>query len=175
MESPIRIRPEIPADIPAIYAVNQLAFDGREAEPRLVDDLRLSDSFIPELSLVAEVDGRVVGHILFSRIHILTESGPLPGLSLAPMAVLPRYQNRGIGSALVQHGLSECRRLGHGIVIVLGHPGYYPRFGFSAALAKALEGPYGDVGEAWMALELVPGALDGVRGVVVYPPAFDGV
>jgi putative acetyltransferase len=154
--------------------VNRLAFDG-EAEPRLVDLIRLSEDFIPELSLVAEADGRVVGHILFSRISIQTETGSIPALSLAPMAVLPEYQNQGLGSALVRRGLEECRRLGHAIVIVLGHADFYPRFGFSAALAKALEGPFGDVGEAWMALELVPGALDSVRGRVVYPSAFEGV
>jgi putative acetyltransferase len=75
----------------------------------------------------------------------------------------------------VKRGLDECLRLDHGIVIVLGHPSYYPRFGFLAALAKSLECPYGDCGEAWMALELIPNALQGVRGRVVYPPAFDGV
>jgi putative acetyltransferase len=171
----VTIRAETSTDIPAIYFVNRTAFDGRDAEPRLVDDIRLSDNFIPELSLVATVDGQVVGHILFSRIHIQTETGPVPALSLAPMAVLPDYQNRGIGSALVRSGLEQCRRLGHAIVVVLGHPAYYPRFGFTAQAAKDLECPYGDVGAAWMALELLPGALDGVRGRVVYPPAFDGV
>ena len=169
------IRPETPTDIAAIYNVNQLAFDGRQEEPDLVDAIRLSDDFIPGLSLVTEVDGRVVGHILFSRIHIETETGPIPVISLAPIAVLPAFQNQGIGSALVRQGLAECRRLGHAIVIVLGHPNYYPRFGFSAGLAKTLECPYGEVGDAWMALELVPGALAGVRGRVVYPPAFEGV
>lgn len=169
------IRPETPADIAAIHAVNRLAFDGREAEPGLVDAIRHSADFIPELSLVAVVDDRVVGHILFSRIRIETHAGHTPALSLAPMAVLPEYQNQGIGSALVRRGLEECRRLGHAIVIVLGHPDYYPRFGFSARLAQALECPYGDAGAAWMAIELRPGALDGVHGKVVYPPAFDGV
>ena len=171
----IIIRPETPADIAPIYAVNQQAFDGRKAEPDLVDALRSSEHFIPGLSLVAEVDGRVVGHILFSHIHIQIVKGPIPAISLAPVAVLPEYQNQGIGSALVRHGLAECQRLGHAIVIVLGHPGYYPRFGFSTQLAQALECPFGDAGDAWMALELVPGALDGVRGRVVFPPAFDGV
>jgi putative acetyltransferase len=169
------IRPETPTDIAAIYAVNQLAFDGRQAESDLVEAIRLSDDFIPGLSLVAEVNGRVVGHILFSQIHIQTESENIPALSLAPMAVLPEHQDQGIGSSLVRHGLAECRRLGHTIVIVLGHPDYYPRFGFSAKLAQALECPYGEVGGAWMALELVPGALAGVHGRVVYPPAFEGV
>jgi putative acetyltransferase len=171
----LHLRPETPSDITAIYTDNQLAFDGRQAEPDLVDAIRLSDDFIPELSLVAELDGRVVGHILFSRIQIETKTGLLPVISLAPLAVLPAFQNQGIGSALVRHGLDECRRLGHAIVIVLGHPDYYPRFDFSAGLAQALECPYGDVGPAWMALELLPGALDGVHGRVVYPSAFNNV
>jgi putative acetyltransferase len=171
----IAIRAETPADIAAIYAVNQRAFVGRVAEPNLVNANRLSKDFIPELSLVAEENGRVVGHILFSPIYIQTDTRPIPALSLAPMAVLPEYQNHGIGSALVRQGLEQCRRLGHAIVIVLGHSDYYPRFGFSAHAAKDLECPYGDAGAAWMAIELIPGALEGVHGRVIYPPAFGGV
>jgi putative acetyltransferase len=169
------IRPETSNDLPAIYTVNKMAFNGRDSEPGLVDAIRQTDAFVPELSLVAEENGQVVGHILFSRIFIATESGPIPALALAPMAVLPGFQKLGIGSTLVRHGLESCKNLGHKIVIVLGHPPFYPRFGFSPALSKALECPWGDCGEAWMALELVPGALDGVRGKVVYPSAFNGV
>lgn len=91
------------------------------------------------------------------------------------MAVLPEYQNRGIGSSLVRQGLEECSRLGVKIEIVLGHPKYYPRFGCSSKLTKMLECPYGNVGDAWMALELTPGALDGASGKVVYPKAFQNV
>jgi putative acetyltransferase len=86
------------------------------------------------------------------------------------MAVIPQCQRRGIGSALVRRGLELCRERGKSIAVVLGHPGYYPRFGFAAELAKNLGGPY--AGDAWMALELVPGALDGVKGTVQYPKAF---
>jgi putative acetyltransferase len=171
----IIIRSETPADTTAVYTVNKLAFDGRDAEPGLVDAIRKSDDFIPELSLVAEESGQIVGHILFSPITIQTENGAIPAISLAPLAVLPPYQRQGIGAKLVLKGLEECKRLGHAIVIVLGHPTYYPRFGFSAALAKSLACPFGDCGDAWMALELIPGALSGLTGKVVYPSVFDGV
>ena len=166
------IRPETQADIEDIFLVNKLAFSGRDAEGRLVDAIRMTEHFIPELSLVAEQDGRIVGHILFSRIQVVSPRRQLDALALAPMAVLPDYQGRGIGSALVQQGLEECRRLGHAVVIVLGHPGFYPRFGFSAEQAHSLECPFGPAGPAWMALELVPGALQGVSGKVIYPAAF---
>lgn len=169
------IRQETPSDIAAIHAVNKQAFDGREAESGLVNAIRKSENFIPELSLVADENGQIIGHILFSRIHIETENGPVSALALAPMAVLPEYQKQGIGAQLVRRGLDECTRLGHAIVIVLGHTRYYPRFGFSAALANSLECPFGDCGEAWMAQELIPDALQGVRGKVVYPLAFTGV
>ena len=169
------IRPENLTEAAAIYALNKLAFDGRDAEPRLVNVIRESESFIPELSLVAELDEQIVGHILFSRIHIETADQQVSTLALAPMAVLPQYQKRGIGSELIRRGLEQCKRLGWASVIVLGHPAYYPRFGFSAELAKLLECPYGDIGDAWMALELAPGALNNVRGNVVYPAAFDNV
>ena len=171
----ITIRHETPADLTVVHAVNIQAFDGREAEAGLVDAVRQSENYIPELSLVAEESWQILGHILFSRLHIETENGSVPALALAPMAVLPCYQKQGIGSQLVRRGLAICKSLEHGIVIVLGHPAYYPRFGFSAYLAKSLECPFGDCGEAWMALELIPSALRGVRGKVVYPAVFQGV
>lgn len=168
------IRPEMPEDYSAIHEVNALAF-GREQEARLVDTIRQSPGFTPELSLVAVDAGRVVGHVLFSPIRIETASGDVPVLSLAPVAVRPEAQNRGIGSQLIQQGLDECRRLGHAIVVLIGHPNYYPRFGFSPARAMGLEAPFPIPDEAFMALELVPGALAGVTGLVRYPPAFDDV
>ena len=126
------------------------------------------------LSLVAERAGQVVGHILFSDLSIITDAGTVPALALAPMAVLPGFQKQGIGSALVRRGLDECRRQGHQIVAVLGHPHFYRRFGFSSKLASALASPFGG-GDSWMALELVPGALAGVAGRVEYPPPFEPV
>lgn len=166
------IRPETPADFTAVYEVNKLAFDNRDAEPKLVEALRDLPGII---SLVAELDKQLVGHILFTPIYIETPQGDVPAISLAPLAVRPGFQNRGIGIALSSRGLEECRAQGHRIAIVLGHPDYYPRFGFSTELAKPLECPWGDCGEAWMAMEIVPGALEGVSGKVVYPKAFQNV
>ncbi|HVV99789.1 MAG TPA: N-acetyltransferase [Planctomycetaceae bacterium] len=166
----LQIRPENADDHAAIGEVNRLAF-GREAEARLVDELR-SDGHV-RLSLVAEENGRVIGHILFSELLIRTATGEIQSLSLAPMAVVPDRQHRGIGTALVEAGLRQCRELGHRIVVVLGHPEYYPRFGFSAELAVPLLCGYS--GPALMALELVPGALHNVRGELLYPPPFASV
>lgn len=170
----LEIRAQIPQDDLAVHRVNALAFE-REEEAQLVETLRAAPDSIPELSLVAVLDGQVVGHILFSPIQIESAEGTIPAISLAPMAVLPDFQNQGIGSALVRRGLETCRELGHRIVIVLGHPDFYPRFGFSAEMAKAMKCPFGEVGEAWMAIELQPGALNGVHGKVCYPAAFEGV
>lgn len=169
------IRAETPADAEAISEVNRLAF-GRENEARLVEAIRDTPGFIPALSLVAERDGRVVGHILFSRIAIRTDKGQeVPALALAPVAVLPEYQGQGIGSTLIRAGLDRARALGHRIVVVVGHPNYYPRFGFTSARAQGLEAPFPVSDPAFMALALTPGALDGVHGVVVYPEVFEGV
>ena len=164
----MHIRPETSADHAAIREVNQLAFGG-DAEARLVDALR--DGGHVRISMVAEADPQVVGHILFSALTIATPRGILDGLSLAPMAVIPSHQRRGIGSSLIREGLRACREAGHRVVIVLGHPEFYPRFGFSATLAEPLHSPYS--GPAFMAVELVPGSLEGVEGDVTYSPPFE--
>jgi putative acetyltransferase len=161
------VRAERPEDRPAIWQVNRLAF-GQDDEARLVDELR--DEGYARVSLVADQDGDVVGHILFSQLPIVTKDGTVEALALAPMAVVPSHQRRRIGSSLVTEGLRACREAGHRIVVVLGHPGFYPRFGFSPKLAERLKSPYS--GKAFMALELVPSALDGVEGEVNYPPPF---
>ncbi len=174
-EIAVEIRPEGPEDYAAIYEVNRAAF-GQEAESILVEKIRRSPDFIPELSLVAVHDGRIVGHILFSLIRIRIKDRPdqeRTVLSLAPMAVNPEFQSRGIGSALVRRGLEIARDLGRKVVVVVGHPDYYPRFGFSPARVKGLEAPFPVPDEAFMALELEPHGLEGLRGTLVYPPAFD--
>jgi putative acetyltransferase len=163
----IVVRPESSDDHAAIREVLLRAF-GQDDESRLVDALRAGG--FSRLSLVSEQDDRIVGHILFSDLAIVTDRGTVPALALAPLAVLPEYQRRGVGSMLIREGLVHCRQSGHRIVIVLGHEHYYPRFGFSAALAQPLQSSYS--GPNFMALELVPGALGGVAGQVRYPAPF---
>jgi putative acetyltransferase len=171
----ILIRPEKPEDIASIQDVTTRAFQGEE-EANLIAAIRASDYFIPELSLIALDDtDQIVGHILFSPIIIESpeDSKSAEALALAPMAVLPEYQNRGIGSLLVQHGLEACKKLGYSIVIVVGHPEYYPRFGFRPARDCGIKAPFEVPDEAFMVCELVTGALKNVSGVVKYSPAFD--
>lgn len=127
------VRDEIPEDYEAIGNLNRLAFGGN-GEAELVDRLRSTGFGV--VSLVAIEDGEIVGHILFSELPIETDQGVIDAESLAPMAVHPKWQRQGIGSALVQQGVEICRELGKSIVVVLGHPGDYPRFGFSAELQR---------------------------------------
>lgn len=164
----IDVRPETVQDKAAIQDVNRQAFGGH-AEAGLVDALR-AGGFVA-VSFVAQWKDRVVGHVLFSRVAISTAAGTIDALSLAPMAVSPSHQRQGIGTKLLSAALEECRQRGHAIVLVLGHCAFYRRFGFSSELARALDSPFGG-GEAWMALELVPGALRGTAGRVSYSPPF---
>jgi putative acetyltransferase len=166
------IRPESEEDYVDVYEVNRRAFEG-EDEARLVERVRKSAEFIPELSMVAVQDGKIVGHILLNPIEIKTAKGNVPALSLASMAVLPEFQRQGIGSLSVQKGLKECRRLGHKIVVVVGHPEYYPCFGFIPAREKGLEVLFSVPEEAFMACELVSGAREGVKGRIVYSKVFE--
>jgi putative acetyltransferase len=161
------IRPREPDDDAAIAAVNDLAFNGI-GEARLVAALR--NSGVAAIELVATEHAEVVGHILFSVLEVTVDGRAPETLALAPMAVRPARQRCGIGSALVRAGLDLAQAQGWEAVIVLGHPDYYPRFGFSPELARHLAAPY--AGDAFMALALRQGALDGVDGRVVYPPPF---
>ncbi|MFB0560660.1 MAG: GNAT family N-acetyltransferase [Candidatus Lokiarchaeia archaeon] len=168
----IKIRSEKPNEYAEISEAYRTAFE-QDNEARLVEDLRSTPNFIPELSLVAVINGSIVGHILFSRVIIKSESHEVSALALAPIAVRPEFQNCGIGSQLVRKGLKECKRLGHGIVIVLGHPDYYPRFGFKSALAFGLKAPFDVPDDVFLVHEVIPGALNDVSGVVIYPPSFN--
>ena len=168
----VSVRPERPEDEPDIYHVNREAF-GRDEEAGLVDAVRRAGAAI--LSLVADRDGQVVGHILFSPVTIEGEEETYPAVGLGPMAVLPDYQGQGIGSQLVEAGLAACHEISYGIVIVLGHPDYYPRFGFRPATLHGIRWEHDVPDEVFMVVELRKGALAGVSGIVSYHPAFEGV
>ena len=156
------IRERMAADDMAIRRLNDDAFGG-PYESRLIEDLRAAG--LDAVELVAVEDDQIVGHILFSVLATSIDRHTVPAL-----AVRPERQRRGIGCALVRAGLDLARERDWRAVIVLGHKGYYPRFGFSAALARPLRAPF--AGDAFMALELAPGALQGKQGRVTYPPAF---
>jgi putative acetyltransferase len=174
----MKIRDEAPRDRAAVRRVNELAF-GQPAEAGLVEALHAADAVL--VALVAEDGGEIVGHIAFSPVTIVDGGAGASGSSsaklagLAPMAVLPGLQSRGIGSALVRSGLDRCRALGLDGVVVLGHARYYPRFGFRAARELGLACEYDVEPEVFRALELSPGALRDVSGTVRYHPAFAAV
>jgi putative acetyltransferase len=168
----IIIREEAPEDRQAVRRVNELAF-GRTQEAELVEALR--ESAHPHLSLVAELDGQVVGHIFFSPVTIEDGASAYGAFGLGPMAVLPEHQRRGVGSQLVRRGLEECLLRGFEVMVVLGHPEYYPRFGFEPAKAKGLTCEFPVPDEVFMVKELRAGALEGLRGLVKYHPEFGKV
>ncbi|MCX5858789.1 MAG: N-acetyltransferase [Proteobacteria bacterium] len=166
----MEIREERPEDIESIHRVNEQAF-GQPVEANLVDFLRRAGQAVG--SLVALETDRVVGHVLFSPVTITGENSPEKVLGLAPMAVLPELQKTGVGTLLVKTGLDQCRHLGYRAVVVLGHPDYYPRFGFVPASRFGLKCEYDAPDEAFMALELEPGALGNRGGTVKFHPEFN--
>lgn len=165
------IRAEKGMDRDAVHEVNVAAFE-TPVEANLVDSLR--ESARPVVSLVAEDNGVIVGHIMFSPVF-LAENPDLKVMGLAPMAVIPEFQRQGIGSALVIEGLEQCRQLGFAGVVVLGYPEYYPRFGFSTSSMFGIDSEYEVPEEVFMAIELQPGALGGKTGRVKFHPAFNNV
>lgn len=164
------IRPEQPDDLAQVYHVNQQAFGGN-TEAELVDKLRAHGK--ATISLVALEDDLVVGHILFSAVRFAECERAIAALGLAPLAVLPAYQRRGIGSRLIAAGLEKCRNANYESVVVLGHPNYYPRFGFVPASRYGLACEYTSEPESFMVIELRRGALQGCRGLVKYEPEFE--
>ncbi|NIM97973.1 MAG: GNAT family N-acetyltransferase [candidate division Zixibacteria bacterium] len=165
----IRIREEQPQDIKAIRKVNIRAF-GQTQEATLVDKLRQNCNDL--LSLVALMENHVVGHILFSPAAVEVEHGTIRGMGLAPMAVLPVYQRRGIGSELIRSGIVRLSSRGCPFVIVLGHAHYYPRFGFEPASRYGIRSEWEAPVNAFMILVLDKSEMQGISGVAKYRPEF---
>jgi putative acetyltransferase len=168
----LTIRHEKLGDEAAIRHVNEQAFHGSD-EADLVEALRRAQACA--VSLVAICDEQVVGHVLFSPVSVASDDASFPAVALGPMAVLPTHQNQGIGSELVRRGLEECQRLGHEVVFVLGHPNFYPRFGFAPTQRYNIRCEYDVPDEVFMVAELRAGALAGRTGIVKYRPEFSSV
>jgi len=164
----ITLRREQPSDHRAVEILTREAFWGMTSprcdEHLLVHRLREADSFVPELDVVAEDDGVVVGHVIYSRARVVGEGGASQVLTFGPLSVLPDRQGTGVGAALMRHTLAEAARLGHRAVVVYGHPDYYPRLGFVRGADVGITAPGGATFDALMALALVGDGLTGVRG-----------
>lgn len=170
------IRQETPADFDQVSRLIEQAFkrdpDSDHTEQLLVENLRNSPAFIPELSLVAEKEGIIAGHILLSRVWIKSGKQSFESLALAPVSVSPAFQNQGIGGKLILESHERARKLGYSSVVVLGHADYYPRFGYERAAAYKIKLPFDVPEENCMVLALTKGGLDNISGLVEYPPEF---
>ncbi|HWC28936.1 MAG TPA: N-acetyltransferase [Dehalococcoidia bacterium] len=164
----LTIRRESASDREAVFRVERDAF-GEDTEAQLVDALRDAGRVL--LSLVAELDGEIVGHLMFTEMTVESDADVYQAVCLAPLAVATAHQRQGVGGALMRAGLERLREDGHGAVFLLGHPTYYPRFGFRPA--REFDVHYEDDRDAFMGIELRPGALDDVSGQVRFAPEFD--
>jgi len=165
------IRTEDGSDIGAIRAVHVSAFP-TASEAELVERLRETGNLC--VSLVAELDSKIVGHVAFSPVTLEPAVSDVRAVGLAPVAVVPAHQRQGIGARLIEAGIAACREAEYTLVVVLGHPTYYPRFGFQPASRLGIGNEYG-ADEAFMAIELVPGMLAGYHGLARYGPEFAGL
>ncbi len=167
----VSIRNERKNDYDEIRKINDLAF-GQENEGKMIEALRKTSDFNSLLSLVAEIKDKIVGHILFYPIKIRNKAEKCTVLSLAPLAVHPEYQNQGIGDKLVKRGLEIAKELDFSIVIVVGHPKYYPRFGFTPARNWGIKLPFDVPDDVFLALELKENSLKNCSGIVEYPKEY---
>ena len=179
MNQTVSIRKETPDDYDRVIELTEKAFETLEIsdhnEGKLVDKLREAPTFIDELSLVAELNGQIVGHILFTPIIIDNGLQQFQSLVLAPVSVLPEFQKLGIGGKLILAGHQKAKESGFHSIILIGHPEYYPRFGYKPASTWGIKTHYElPSDDVFMAVELTEGALGNVSGVVIFPPEFDG-
>ncbi|MCL2003635.1 MAG: N-acetyltransferase [Oscillospiraceae bacterium] len=179
----IHIRLETPADHYAVEALTREAFWAFWEKDRVICDehllvhrLRSCPSFVPELNTVAELDGRIIGHIIYSKSRIEEDCGQTyETLTFGPLSVLPELQKKGVGTALMRHTLAEAKRLGHRAVLIFGHPEYYPRIGFRRAAEFGITTADGKTFDAFMAYPLYDGALNGVRGRFYLDPVYESL
>lgn len=169
----MEIRTERLSDFEEVFQLNYLAFGNREDESRLVEKIRSSEGFIPELSLVAEENNQIVGHVLFSKAEIVEDEYRHEVIVLAPIAVLPNNQKTGIGGKLIQEGLKRCEALGYDFVFLIGHPSYYPKFGFKPARKYGFDLKQFNVSDdVFMVFEITEGKLKRTKGELRYPKSF---
>lgn len=172
----VTTRQEEKEDYLAVFDLITQAFEKEELsdhqEQYLVERLRKSEAFIPQLSLVAVLKGQIIGHILLSKIQIKSDSEFFESLALAPVSVLPEFQNKGIGGNLIRKAHEVAKELGFGSVVLLGHADYYPKFGYSRAVDFGITLPFEVPSENCMAIELFPNSLESVTGMVIYPAEF---
>jgi putative acetyltransferase len=164
----VKIRQESAADSAEVLEVVRLAF-GRSVESQLVEKFRQNPNYVPELSLVAEYESHVIGHILFFPIEVKVDCEAVQTLVLAPLSVHPSYQRRGVGGELVKAGLAIVKQRGCCSVLVVGHPNYYPRFGFRRASELGFKMKEADPPEAFMAIEFIEGGLKRSRESFHFP------
>lgn len=172
----IIIREENQTDYNIVFEVIEKAFEklilSDHREQFLVQRLRKSTAFVPELSLVAEFENKIVGHILLTKLKIKNGQEQFESLALAPVSVLPEFQGKGIGAMLIQEAHKKARASGYQSIILLGHETYYPKFGYKPADTFGIELPFDVPKENCMAIELTENALNGVSGIVEYPKEF---
>ncbi len=168
----LRIRAEAPSDHEAISTIVEAAF-GRRMEARLVELLRESDCYLPDLTLVAEQGGEIVGHVMISYATLRRADDEVRVLSLAPFAVAPKRQNDGIGSALMRESISRADETKEPLVMLIGHPNYYPRFGFERARPLGIEPPPPGAPDAVFMVRKLSNYDESYQGQLIYPQAFE--
>ncbi len=173
----IKIRQEAKKDRSAVFDLIEKAFRNEKysdhKEQYLVTKLRGSSAFIPELSLVAEDEKQILGHILLTKIKIINKDQEFDSLALAPVSVLPDFQNKSIGRKLIEEAHLKARQLGYTSIIVVGHKNYYPKFGYKLLDQFRISLPFEAPKENALGIELVKNGLDGVNGIVRYPSVFN--
>lgn len=172
----ITIRKEEKKDFRTVFNLVEKAFEKElmsdHKEQELVERLRNSEAFVPELSLVAEIGEQIVGYVLLTKIKIVNEAFETESLAMAPVAVLPEFQGKGVGGRLIESAHEKAKKLGFGSVVLLGHEGYYPRFGYEMAKNYGIRLPFEVPDENCMVIELVENALQHANGTVRYPKEF---